>query len=232
MIRDKARRISATIASFLASSTGRQAELANVAATAEWLGFLKSRCDGVNDCLDLDDEALKRECESELAAIDSELATFKNEFASAPAFFRPQTIDTDPAVPMLDASADAWRSQKIVWRVGCFDLDHPKKWLNEEQSEAILHIISRLKIYESFTWSQLDRVSEQNHRWEDWSKWEEPSRDRLRYLCLDDQEQWYQLDISKLGRLFGYRDSNVFNVVWWDRDHEVYKTKRKRASQR
>ncbi|WP_437833802.1 hypothetical protein [Sorangium sp. So ce1153] len=230
MLREKSKRIRAGISSFLASSSGHHAELANVAATVEWLGVLKQRCEDVDSCLD--DDGLAEECERELASIDEELARFANEFASAPAFFRPQRMDEVPAPSGADATGDAWRNQGIVWRVGSFDLDHPREWLKEERADTILHIIGRLKIYEGYTWSQLDRLSEQNHRWEDWSKWEESSRDRLRYLCLDDQEHWYQLDISKLGRLFGFRIGNVFNVVWWDRDHEVYKTKRKLASQR
>jgi hypothetical protein len=96
-----------------------------------------------------------------------------------------------------------------------------------EGPPAFQDLLARLAAYEGMTWTEVAVASKHNHPWEDWSEWEQASRDRLQELELQDQSGWYQLHLDKRGRLIGFRDGAAFNILWWDRDHEVYVTRRR-----
>lgn len=74
------------------------------------------------------------------------------------------------------------------------------------------------------TWEQIEVSMPHSHPWSSVDEWEVASRRRLEDLEYDDQTNWYQLQIDKLGRIFGFRSGHVLHVVWWDRHHEVYVT--------
>ncbi len=48
------------------------------------------------------------------------------------------------------------------------------------------------------------------------------ARERLEVLNLADQTKIWRLRIRGTGRLYGFLTGNVFHVVFWDPDHEVW----------
>ena len=48
------------------------------------------------------------------------------------------------------------------------------------------------------------------------------ARERLEVLNLADQTKIWRLRIGGTGRLYGFLTGNVFHVVFWDPDHEVW----------
>ena len=50
---------------------------------------------------------------------------------------------------------------------------------------------------------------------------------RLEQIHLDDYETLYQLQIEGIERLWGIRDENVLNILWWDPEHKVYPVEKK-----
>lgn len=163
----------------------------------------------------------------ELRGIEEEVADLLAESA----FFRkPRGIPDEP-----DTNANEppnFSRRQIVWRLGSLDLEHPKCWPDCESGSAVRVLVAQLKSLETFTWGQLDAASVHNHVWETPDPWEDASVRRLELLNLDDQSSWHQIQLNSLGRLYGYRTDHIFNVVWWDRDHEVYVTKKLKKSQR
>lgn len=51
------------------------------------------------------------------------------------------------------------------------------------------------------------------------------AKDRLEHLDLDDQDI-SRLRIGGTGRLYGFRRSAFFHVLWWDPNHEIWPSKR------
>lgn len=172
---------------------------------------------------ELKDELIELEpqlAEEELESIEGEA----DEIDGEDFFVQPSTRSEElPRLPDLTA----YLKRKIVWRFGSLDLNHPKCWTEEEDAQALVAVVSKLVAYERNTWEEVEALSKHTHDWSDTSKWAEASQNRLAERKLDDQEGWYQLALTGKGRFFGYRTDDVFNAVWWDRDHEVYETKKK-----
>jgi hypothetical protein len=51
--------------------------------------------------------------------------------------------------------------------------------------------------------------------------------ERLDALGLADQTKISVLRLGGEQRLYGFRDGNVFHVVWWDPEHEIWPSKKK-----
>lgn len=205
-----------------AKGAARDASVAN--ANLEALVAHQAQAGGLTDALE--DPDLHGAIASELDKIEEDLGAYEEQ-----AFFR-----RPPALAKLSvgpvANQTSHLRQQIVWRLGSVDLDHPQSWCRCESGETLRDLAGHLKNLESYTWGELPALSDSNHEWEDVSAWEGPSQARVRELNLDDQSGWYQLHLTGRGRLFGFRMENVFNVVWWDRDHEVYEPKKLRKSQK
>lgn len=212
------------MATFTGAATGFHQYLASAEADVERLAKFKEEIETIRALAvdGTDPRDLSGEIEAAERALD--------DYAHEGAFFKPPTSRRE-RVPTGGGPTDHWRSQRIVWRLGRLDLDHPKPWLKHEGAETLATILVRLRSMEFNIWADIDQMSH-NHDWEDLSEWERASLKRLEDLELDDQTGWYQLHLSKMGRLIGFREGNVFNVVWWDKDHDVYVTKRnKKKSQ-
>jgi hypothetical protein len=50
---------------------------------------------------------------------------------------------------------------------------------------------------------------------------------RLDAIGLADQTKISVLRLGGLPRLYGFRDGNVFHVVWWDPEHEIWPSEKK-----
>jgi len=96
---------------------------------------------------------------------------------------------------------------------------------------SLWQLLRTLRSFEDRTWRSILRDA-QNHSWEgdEIEQWSAESRARLQQLRIDTGSRFYQLGIAGKGRLFGIREREVFAILWWDRDHVVYKTKRSKKS--
>jgi len=53
------------------------------------------------------------------------------------------------------------------------------------------------------------------------------ARDRIEELNLDDAEELFEIRLSGKERVWGTMTGAVFNLLWWDPNHEVYEVKKK-----
>lgn len=212
--------------SLQSSTDGLHEEVARAAQDRERVAEFSARVDGLAvDAADAGDDAeLVGLLDDEVDALAAEVEQFISDSPIAKRFFRSKPKSPDP-VPAEEFDPDAYRTKKVVWRLGNVDLNHPQEWLRVEDGQALVDVLGRLRDYENMTWNEVAAVSKHNHAWEDWTQWQPASRDRLQELELQDQAGWYQLHLDKRGRLIGFRTDVVFNILWWDRAHEVYKTK-------
>ncbi len=50
------------------------------------------------------------------------------------------------------------------------------------------------------------------------------AQDRLVEIQLDDLDSLISLRVGSIERVWGFREENVFLVLWWDPKHQVYPT--------
>jgi hypothetical protein len=53
------------------------------------------------------------------------------------------------------------------------------------------------------------------------------ARDRLDQLKLDDIEELFEIRLSGKGRIWGTMTGPIFNLLWWDPNHEAYEVEKK-----
>lgn len=222
-VRGKWDRLNRQLGSWLTPSGRHLRDLQAAQGRFDLLQDLQQRLLGTEGLLG--DPAYESLVNEELSAIEETL----DEAFSPTIGHSPEPPEVEPAA---NTDVGSYLNERIVWRLGSIDLAHPKDWERVEAPGNLKYLLDRLKALETYTWKKLPQLSKSNHRWEDPSVWEKPSLNRLAQLNLTDQSGWYQVQLDGRGRLIGFREGAVFNVVWWDRDHEVYLTKKKRKSQK
>lgn len=95
--------------------------------------------------------------------------------------------------------------------------------------KIINSILQRLHEYEEKRWS--DIVDSPHNHPMPVESIEQKAQRRLCKIGLEDAGTLYQLKIAGNGgkrRLWGIRQENVFQIIWWDPNHSVYITKSRR----
>ncbi len=121
----------------------------------------------------------------------------------------------------------SYDSMNFSWRVhnSFIDYRHPKfGWCTVDILYFLKNIIQRLQSYEGQVWHDLKL----DHRCHPWGLDEIPKEcySRLEERQID-IEQLYQIPLGSKPRIIGYKDRQVFYLMWWDKEHEFCPTKAK-----
>jgi hypothetical protein len=109
-----------------------------------------------------------------------------------------------------------------VWSIARFDHEGP--WgRNACTPDEILWgtIFPKMRNYETMTWNEILRNKWYNHSIEV-ARLIKAARDRLVELGLDDYEELFRFRLEGTGRVWGIRDGRIFQILWWDADHNIY----------
>jgi hypothetical protein len=119
--------------------------------------------------------------------------------------------------PTHTRNPNSYETQLIAWHFECMDV--AGSWpCSLSTLQAIKH---RLHEYEKRRWSELTGSSHPFPVEQIIPK----AQRRLDELGYGDYGQLYQLDIRSAGqkqRLWGLRRENIFKILWWDPNHEIY----------
>ncbi|MBI1946384.1 MAG: hypothetical protein HYS27_11840 [Deltaproteobacteria bacterium] len=231
-MREEIERLIAKLRALAAPARGAHEEAAAAAADLDANTALVARLQRcLTDLHDVDDDPdLHAVVKDEVGACASDVEALERSGKLVTRFFK--QVDTNRGkvpvadrTPILPDVVHDYRTQAPTWAVRFLDLRHPKAWLTLEGASTVEALLQRLAVLESKTWTEVDALPHA-HSWEGWDGWEKTSRDRLHELTLDDRDGWYQLPTGNMGRVFGFRVGSVLNLVWWDRDHDVYKPRR------
>lgn len=106
------------------------------------------------------------------------------------------------------------------------DFNGPYGWRRAGTETTLRRIHSHLQNLEGMTWREIDlRTGPEGKRANHYLPVTavcKSARQRLSELRLDDFEHLYQLRLSNTERIFGIRSNEIFSVLWWDPEHEVY----------
>jgi hypothetical protein len=90
-------------------------------------------------------------------------------------------------------------------------------YLTDWRSEELQRLIDTFRTMESLNWSEVIRYKGLGFKIVDPKTF---STDLPEVISPD--ISIIEFRVSKRARLFGYRDKNIFNIIWFDRNHEVY----------
>lgn len=126
-------------------------------------------------------------------------------------------------IPKHAQNPEGYQHQLIAWHFQ--HLDHEGDW--PCTCQTINDIIGLLCEYEKMTWSE---ATQRRHTHPmPTHKICKRARNRLIELGHDDAANLYQIEIAGgyKRRLWGFRQQNILQILWWDPNHTVYPTKRK-----
>lgn len=115
-----------------------------------------------------------------------------------------------------------------TWRIFHLEMCDPFGWhvLDRAKLEEIL---GKLREFEKLTWNEILVVNKKRNHAVAVSELCKDARDRLRELNLDDYDELVSLRLSGVERVWGFRLREVLNLLWWDPDHEVCPSLKKRT---
>lgn len=118
------------------------------------------------------------------------------------------------ATPLEDDTA------KICWHLRKLDIEH-QSWgmLHVGIKHFLDEILCKMKDFETRTWAEI-KGGKQNHSIAV-DLIEPVAQKRLQELGLDDLDSVFSLRLTGTKRLFGIRTGRVFEVLWYDPEHEI-----------
>ncbi|MFE0219496.1 hypothetical protein ACFW0U_01225 [Streptomyces albidoflavus] len=130
----------------------------------------------------------------------------------------------DPAtlLPSGDTSED-----RICYRFAHLDVDGP--WgLKSLDHDRLMVLLKDMAVFESQTINELFHKGQWPGKCHDVADLPNRlARERLDLMGLSDMTKIWKLRIGGPGRLWGFLVGNVFHVVWWDPEHEVWPSKKR-----
>jgi hypothetical protein len=119
----------------------------------------------------------------------------------------------------------SYDASNFLWRVNnnYIDYDHPEfGWGKVEILFFLQKIVQALQGYEGLTWHE---VKQKGHC-HPWGLDDIPREcsNRLEERQID-IEQLYQIGLGNKPRIIGYKDREIFYLMWWDAKHKFCPTK-------
>ena len=148
----------------------------------------------------------------------------KRRKQSKPKFHEPEKIKDSQ--PVITVNPYAYKKETPVWQIS--KIDNGSKWgwscVTKEQWEK--HILPSLINRESMTWAEIEQQTHgkknktSNHEIEV-NKFIPEARKRLEELKREDYDILYSLRVNGKIRVFGNRVERLFQIFWFDTEHEI-----------
>lgn len=119
------------------------------------------------------------------------------------------------------AESISWYDYYPCWRITHLEMCPPYGW-HQIDPVTLAHIQNKLRCFESMTLSQIFlHAKKQNHGVKLY-KLSPEARKRLGELGHDATiEELYTLRLAGRQRIWGIRECNTFQLLWWDPNHQV-----------
>lgn len=125
--------------------------------------------------------------------------------------------------PKYVEDPDSYFSMHPSWNFSKSDLQNTKWTLYN--SDFFNEILPKLILFEKRTWGDIVSDKKHNH-WIDTSKLIKEAQDRLIELKIF-YDSLFSLRLTGTIRLFGYIESGVYYIIWYDANHEICPSNKK-----
>lgn len=127
-----------------------------------------------------------------------------------------RTGDPGRLLPAAETS-----DERLCWRFT--HVDHDGRWgFGNIEPPLLTEILRKMADCESMTLYEIRRTRKLLVEYELPSGLCKEALDRLAAMRRDEMTSIWRLDFKGKQRLYGFLEGNVFHVVWWDPEHEVY----------
>lgn len=127
-----------------------------------------------------------------------------------------RTGNPSSLLPGADNSND-----RLCWRFT--HVDHEGPWgFDKVEPPVLCEILQKLADCESMTLNELRNSRRLFKEYDVPGGLCAEAINRLEAMGRDDQTKIQRLEFKGTWRLYGLLEGNVFHVVWWDPNHEVY----------
>lgn len=134
---------------------------------------------------------------------------------------------SSPKTPGATEDPDFWGSNPS-WQIGILQTKGPFGW--GVLDEAALHKIrERLANLETMTWREILIKSKKQHHTIRVAALPGENQKRLREIGQHDVDRLVSLRVSSRERIFGILDKAVLRLLWWDPEHQVYPSSKRRT---
>ncbi|MGP5523986.1 hypothetical protein ACTXM3_11930 [Glutamicibacter arilaitensis] len=116
--------------------------------------------------------------------------------------------------------------RNLAWRLSWIDKDGQWSPSNID-GKTMAVIVAKLISFESMTVGEIFKPGSEHGKSYDVSKLPEPAASRIKAIKRDDEDCVHRLRFTGKQRLYGIMRENVFNVLWWDPEHEVWPSSKK-----
>jgi hypothetical protein len=111
-----------------------------------------------------------------------------------------------------------------TWRFSAVDRGGPFPWPVNHADE--LEILQKLRQFDGMNWSEIEGA---DHHAIDVSRLSRAAQRRLEEIKQDDVSEVFSFHFSGKRRIIGIRIQGVVRLLWWDPDHKVCPSKKKRT---
>ena len=132
--------------------------------------------------------------------------------------------DTAPSKGKVPKSAyQPVSRQTVKW---CFKIyDKDMRWHSDSHPDDTFYkVAERLKHYSGMTWGRIEQDRKRDHAVYI-SKLTKKARRRLAELKMDSFNELWRFRFEGVERIWGVRDGDTFQVLWWDPRHDVCPSK-------
>lgn len=139
-------------------------------------------------------------------------------------FVQPEKPPSTGGKPFVRSSnmlpAAGTSAERLCWRFS--HVDHDRPWgFSAVDGSLLIEILRKLSGFESMTVNELRRTRKTFKEYDLPGPIIQDAVDRLAEMRRDDMTKIQRLELTGLQRLYGFLDSNVFHVVWWDPEHAI-----------
>jgi hypothetical protein len=123
-------------------------------------------------------------------------------------------------------------SKPFAWSVAEIDHEYRGAWDWDLAPKETRDLLDLLNQYGNMTWGEVkglltnskNKPSRKLNHAQAVETLTPEARDRLKVIGREDQEQLFRLRRSNLIRIWGALDRGVFVILWFDREHAVYRS--------
>ncbi len=126
-------------------------------------------------------------------------------------------------IPISIEDGNAYLKERPLWSFKKLD-NSGQKW-----QISNLSIVNQLKAYEGMTWSEISSSSGgkakgngSNSHFVSISNLSREAKQRIIDINLGSEDVLYSLRLGSRKRLYGILNSRIFEIIWYDENHEIY----------
>lgn len=133
-------------------------------------------------------------------------------------------------VPRLGADPKSIFHMQMDWHCNCADRAESWSWGQPREwgEEAWTGIIEpKLKEFEKLQWKEIDKFTTPNghksHHSMDVEDIDDEPQTRITDLQIEHDGEIFRFRLGNRRRLWGFRSVNIFEVLWYDPTHMIYR---------